>query len=155
MAGRMATLAYDKAADDEKVHECLHGYGIKPLIHNRALWKGELERPLPGGRYPLHLVHEESGTVSCYDTVSDPPVKQKMACIGYEKGREKIKYRCPAKHHDLPCPSMEKCNAGKGYGLVVRIRCELDSGEDTLRRREPPGPSGCSMRKQGAPGALV
>src|SRR5439155_22099769 len=38
---RIATLAYDKAADDEAVHEVLHGHGIKPLIQNRALWKEE------------------------------------------------------------------------------------------------------------------
>src|SRR5262249_28877205 len=35
-AGRLETLAYDKAADDEAVHDCLHGHGIKPVIHNRA-----------------------------------------------------------------------------------------------------------------------
>src|SRR5439155_5012645 len=52
-ARRVKTLAYDKAADDEKVHECLHGHGIKPAIHNRALWQEGPERPLPGGRRPL------------------------------------------------------------------------------------------------------
>src|SRR5262249_39906967 len=46
--GRIETPAYDKAADDAKVHECLHGRGIKPLIQNRALWQEEPERPLPG-----------------------------------------------------------------------------------------------------------
>jgi hypothetical protein len=55
---RIRALAYDKAADDGAVHECLRGHGIKPLIQNRALWQGEPERPLPGGRYPLHLVHD-------------------------------------------------------------------------------------------------
>jgi hypothetical protein len=64
-AGRMATLAYDKAADDEKVYEFLHQAGIKPLIHNRALWQDDPERLLPGkaGRYPLHAMHDEAGTV--------------------------------------------------------------------------------------------
>lgn len=81
-AGRIETLAYDKAADDDKVHDCLHGHGIKPLIPNRALWKEEPERPLPGGRFPLHLVHDEAGTVFCYDTVSDPPRQHKMSSVG-------------------------------------------------------------------------
>jgi hypothetical protein len=121
--GRIDTLAYDKAADDIKVHEDLHEHGIKPVIENRQLWKEEKEKTL---RVGLPLVYDESGTVYCYDTVSDPPVKQKMACIGYEKGRETVKYRCPAKHHGLPCPSMEKCNGEKKYGLVVRIPCEED-----------------------------
>jgi hypothetical protein len=81
-AGRMATLAYDKAADAEKVHEFLHQAGIKPLIHNRALWQDDPERPLPGkaGRYPLHAMHDEAGTVYCHDRVSDPPVRQRPQC---------------------------------------------------------------------------
>jgi len=126
--GRIETLAYDKAADDVKVHEALHGHGIKPVIQVRQLWQGEKERVL---RVGLPVVYDEAGTVCCYDTVSDPPVQKQMACIGYEKGRETVKYRCPAKHHGLPCPSLERCNEGKEYGLVVRVKCADD------RRRFP------------------
>lgn len=133
-AGRIKTLAYDKAADDEKVHECLHGHGIKPLIQNRALWKEEPERPLPGGRFPLQLVHDEAGTVFCYDTVSDPPVKHKMSYVGYEAERGSVRYRCPARHEGWECPSDAPCNAGRDWGLTVRLPCELDL------RRFPPIP---------------
>jgi hypothetical protein len=133
-AGRMKTLAYDKAADDEKVHEVLHQAGIRPLIQNRKLWKEEPERPLPGGRYPLHLVHDEAGTVFCYDTANDPPVRHKMAYVGYDDGRGTVKYRCPARHEGWDCPSEDKCNEGKEYGLTARIPCELDL------RRFPPAP---------------
>jgi hypothetical protein len=132
--GRMKTLAYDKAADDEKVHELLHAAKIKPLIHTRALWKEEPERPLPGGRYPLHLVHDEAGTVFCYDTASDPPVRHQMAYVGYDQERGTIKYRCPARHQGWDCPSDARCNAGKDYGLTARIPCALDL------RRFPPIP---------------
>jgi hypothetical protein len=125
---RIQTLAYDKAADAAKVHERLHQEGIKPLIQNRALWPDELERPLPGpaGRYPLHIVHDEAGTVYCYDTVSDPPRRHSLAYIGYEKDRETLKYRCPARHQGWDCPSDQRCNAGQSYGLVVRVDWELD-----------------------------
>jgi Transposase DDE domain len=133
-AGRIKTLAYDKAADDAGVHECLHGHGIKPLIHNRALWREEPERPLPGGRFPLNLVHDEAGTVFCYDTASDPPVKHKMSYVGYEEGRGTVRYRCPARHEGWECPSDAKCNAGRDWGLTARIPCELDL------RRFPPIP---------------
>jgi len=133
-AGRMQTLAYDKAADDEKVHRALHAAGIKPLIQNRALWKEEKERPLPGGRYPLHLVHNEAGTVYCYNLVSKPAVKQQMSYVGYDQERDTVKWRCPARHQGWDCPSDERCNAGKEYGLAVRIPCELDL------RRFPPIP---------------
>jgi hypothetical protein len=128
---RIETLAYDKAADAAAVHETLHDHHIKPVIQVRALWKDELEKPL---RVGLPLVHDEAGTVFCYDTVSDPPVKKPMACIGFEKDRGTVKYRCPAMHDGLPCPSLEKCNGDKKYGLVVRVKCEED-----LRRFPPIG----------------
>ena len=133
-AGRMESLAYDKAADDEAVPEALHARQVKPLIQNRALWKEEPERPLPGGRYPLHLVHDEAGTVSCYDTVSDPLVRHKMAYVGYDKERDTLKYRCPALHEGWDCPRAATCNEGRSYGLTARIPCELDL------RRFPPVP---------------
>jgi hypothetical protein len=133
-AERMETLAYDKAADDEKVHECLHEHGIKPLIQNRALWKEEPERPLPGIRYELPLVHDESGTVFCYNTVSEPPVRHKMSYVGYEEDRDSVRYRCPARHEGWECPSDSKCNGDLKWGLTVRIPCELDL------RRFPPIP---------------
>lgn len=132
--GRIKTLAYDKAADDIKVHQALHAAKVKPVIQNRALWKGEPEQLLPGGRYPLNLVHNEAGTVFCYDMVSDPPVRHGMSCIGYEKDREALKYRCPARHEGWDCPSDQRCNEDKAYGLAVRIPCELDL------RRFPPIP---------------
>jgi hypothetical protein len=134
--GRLQTMAYDKAADDEKVHERLHQAGVKPLIHQRALWKEEPERPIPGppGRYPLNVLHDEAGTIYCFDQTSNPPVRHRMAYLGYEKDRESLKYRCPARHEGWPCPNDERCNAGKDYGLIVRVPCTLDL------RRFPPIP---------------
>jgi hypothetical protein len=134
--GRIETLAYDKAADDAKVHEVLHEHGIKPVIQNRALWpkKGDQEKVLPGGRYPLNLVHDEAGTVHCYDTVSDPPVRHRMAYIGYEHDRDCVKYRCPARHEGWDCPRDERCNGTLTAGLSARIPCTLDL------RRFPPIP---------------
>jgi Transposase DDE domain len=133
---RIQTLAYDKAADDEKVHELLHRHGIKPVIQNRTLWpkEGDQEKVLPGGRYPLQLVYDEAGTVHCYDTVSNPPVRHRMAYIGYEHDRACVKYRCPARHEGWDCPSDAKCNGTLSAGLSARIPCELDL------RRFPPIP---------------
>src|SRR5262249_14716436 len=119
--GRARTLAYDKAADDVEVHRELHERGIKPLIQVRAQWKEEPEGPRPGGRSPLHLVHDEAGTVYCYDTSGEAPVRHRMAYIGYEPDRDTVKYRCPARHEGWHCPSDAKCNAGLSYGLTARI----------------------------------
>ena len=132
--GRMQTLAYDKACDDEGTHRLLHTAKIKPLIENRRMWKDEYERPLPNKKGVTNLVHDESGTVYCYDKVSDPCLRHKMAYIGHEPGRGTLKYRCPARHEQWNCPSDKRCNGTKLYGLTVRVPHTLDL------RRFPPIP---------------
>ena len=131
---RIHTATYDKAADDEKVHEKLAEHGIKPVIENRSMWTADLERMLPGHDGTSNIVYDEAGTLYCYDKVSDPPVRHRMAYIGHEPARDTLKYRCPAMHGRWSCPSHERCNAGKKYGKTVRVKCELD------RRRFPPIP---------------
>jgi Transposase DDE domain/Transposase domain (DUF772) len=133
-AGRIKTLAYDKAADDQATHELLDDAGIQPLIQNRSLWKTENERLLPGHDGSSNIVYDEAGTLYCYDKVSDPPVRHKMAYIGHEAKRRTLKYRCPAKHEDWQCPMSSICNAGKSYGKTVRVKQEEDL------RRFPPIP---------------
>jgi len=123
---RMDTLAYDKAADDIKVHEKLADAGIRPLIQNRSLWKQDTEQMLPGHNGNSNIVYDEAGTLHCYDRVSQPMVRHRMAYIGHEPQRGTLKYRCPAKHEDWKCPLSSVCNAGKTYGLTVRVKQELD-----------------------------
>ena len=125
-ADRIETLAYDKAADSDDVHELLSGKGITPLIQMRGLWQGEPERMLPGHDGTSNVVYTEDGTIYCYDKVSDPPVRHKMAYIGHEPERETLKYRCPAKHEGWECPMSATCNAGKSYGKTVRVPREMD-----------------------------
>jgi hypothetical protein len=125
-AGRIQTLAYDKAADTNDVHELLSEKGIKPVIQNRKLWKDEPLRMLPGHNGDSNIVYDESGTVFCYDRVSEPMVRHPMAYIGYEPDRQALKYRCPAKHEGWQCPMSAICNAGKAYGKTVRIPREID-----------------------------
>ena len=131
---RIETLAYDKAADTNDVHEALAATQITPVIQNRSLWEGEHERRLPGHDGTSNIVYDESGTLFCYDQVSEPIVRHKMAYIGHEPKRETIKYRCPAKHEGWHCPMSRVCNAGKSYGLTVRVKREIDL------RRFPPIP---------------
>jgi Transposase DDE domain/Transposase domain (DUF772) len=131
---RIESLAYDKAADDEKVHQVLDAAGIKPLIQHRALWKTEPERMLPGHTGRSNVVYDEAGTVYCYDKVSTPMVRHRMAYVGHEASRGTLKYRCPARHEGWCCPSDARCNGSGRYGMVVRIKKELDL------RRFPPIP---------------
>ena len=132
---RIQTLAYDKAADTQEVHERLEGCGILPLVQMRSLWKSEHERMLPGHDGDSNVVYDEAGTLYCYDKVSNPPVRRAMAYIGHEKSRGTLKYRCPACHsRSFRCPSHSRCNAGKSYGMTVRVKRQIDL------RRFPPIP---------------
>lgn len=132
--GRIKTLAYDKAADDEKTHAGLRERKIKPVIETRALWKGESERMLPGHDGRSNVVYNEAGTVYCYDTVSVPPVRYAMSYAGHEPSRGTLKYRCPAMAQGWTCPMSGRCNEGKRYGKTVRVKQEIDL------RRFPPIP---------------
>lgn len=126
-ADRLETLAYDKAADDRKVHEMLHDRDIKPVIENRRCWPkdGDQEKVI-GGRVPLHVVHDEAGTVFCYDTTGPVPIRRAMSYAGHEKDRGTLKYRCPAKVEGFACGSEATCNGGKSYGMTVRVNQEID-----------------------------
>jgi hypothetical protein len=132
--GRTQTLAYDKAADSNAVHELLAAAKIKPLIQTRALWKEEPERMLPGHDGRSNIVYDEAGSVYCYDRVSTPMVRHPMSFTGYEASRGTLKYRCPAVHEGWPCASEGVCNAGRPFGKTIRVKCEIDL------RRFPPIP---------------
>ncbi|MCO6454664.1 MAG: transposase [Pirellulaceae bacterium] len=123
---RIETLAYDKAADTNAVHQLLSAASIKPVIQNRSLWKEEHEKMLPGHDGNSNIVYDEAGTVHCYDRVSEPIVRHKMSYIGYEPQRETLKYRCPAMHEGFECPMAKFCNANKSYGLTVRVPRDID-----------------------------
>ena len=125
-ARRIKTLAYDKAADTNEVHKLLSGAKIKPVIQNRSLWKEEHERMLPGHDGNSNIVYDEAGTVYCYDRESEPIVRHQMAYIGHEEQRGTLKYRCPAMHQGWECPMSKLCNAGKKYGMTVRVPREID-----------------------------
>lgn len=125
-AGRIKTLAYDKAADSQAVHKLLSDEAIAPLIPMRSMWQGEPERMLPGHDGTSNVVYDETGTVFCYDKVSEPPVRHAMSYIGHEPARKALKYRCPAKHEGWTCPMSAICNAGKSYGKTVRVDRAID-----------------------------
>jgi hypothetical protein len=131
--GRIRTLTYDKAADDIKVHELLHDENVQPVIKNRTFQLEEPEKVL-GGRTPLNVIHDQAGTLHCYDLVSEIPVRHPMSYIGHEPARGTLKYRCPARQQGWQCPSDKKCNEDRKYGLTVRVKQDVDL------RRFPPIP---------------
>lgn len=57
-----------------------------------------------------------------------------MTYMGHEAARGTLKYRCPAAYGGWRCPSASRCNAGKTYGMTVRVKEAIDL------RRFPPIP---------------
>jgi hypothetical protein len=141
-AGRMKTLAYDKAADTNDAHALLDEARIKPLIQMRRLWTEESEKMLPGHDGNSNVVYDEAGTLHCYDKVSLPIVRHPMAYTGYEHERGTLKYRCPAVHEGWNCPSQDVCNAGREFGMTVRVKRDVDL------RRFPPIPRATKQFEQ-------
>jgi len=133
--GRMKTLAYDRAADGEPFHKALDKEKISPVVEMRSLWKDNFDRPLPKtSAQPVRLTYDEAGTVYCWDDSGEKPVRRRMAYAGREAKRRTLKYRCPAMTGEWMCGCERKCNAGKTYGLTVRVK------QDIALRRFPPIP---------------
>ena len=114
-------LSGDKGYDDtEWICHLWEMHGIKPVIDIRNMWKdGEATKVVEGRK---NVVYDFRGTVSCHCPVTDE--RRDMAFGGFEKDRDALKYRCPARHYGLEC-----------RGLV----CVPDGGfcADSIVRRPP------------------
>jgi hypothetical protein len=124
---RAKELAADKGYDSGKVNEELHSkHGIKPVIDTRALWKEEKTRPVATDR-PDSFVYDERGRVHCV-CPREGQVRE-MAFAGFEKGRETLKFRCPAAAYGCECAGRKECEslADVGtWGRTLRIPLDLD-----------------------------
>jgi hypothetical protein len=68
--GRIQTLAYNKAADDNESHRLLNKAKIRPVIQNRHSWKEQSEQMLPGHHGRSNVVYDEAGSLHSYDRTS-------------------------------------------------------------------------------------
>ncbi|MFZ5633769.1 MAG: transposase [Bacillota bacterium] len=96
----------DKGYDDGKLHVRLwDGKGIKPVIDIRNHWKdGEKTRLVTG---QSNVVYDYRGTVYCHCPATDK--EREMAYGGFEKDRNTLKYRCPARHYGISCKGLKAC----------------------------------------------
>lgn len=110
-------LTADRGYDDTKLlTQCWDQYGIKPVIDIRNMWKdGETTRLLPGH---TNVVYDYHGTVSCHDPVSG--VIRTMTNAGFERDRETLKKRCPAKAAGTVCAGAAQCPVASGLRIPIR-----------------------------------
>lgn len=95
----------DRGYDDGKLTKKLWDeHEIKPVIDIRNMWQGDETRVLEGKE---NVVYDYCGNVYCYDPRTGK--RHEMAYGGFEKGRETLKYRCPAYHYGLECKGEKEC----------------------------------------------
>ncbi|HUS58202.1 MAG TPA: transposase [Planctomycetota bacterium] len=99
---RTETWAGDKAYDDTKfITRLWDDEQIKPIIDIRNMWKdGEATKLVSGTR---NVVYDHRGTISCVCMATG--TQREMAYGGFEKGRNTLKYLCPAQHYGIECPA--------------------------------------------------
>lgn len=93
-------------------------YSIKPIIGIRNMWKDpDTTKMLQGYS---NIVYNYKGDVSCYCPATNQ--KRDMAYGGFEKDRNALKYKCPAKAYGYECQGEKYCPARTG----IRIPLSLD-----------------------------
>jgi len=114
------TFLADRGYDDGKlINKCWRDHQIKPVIDIRNLWKDKQETRLI--EHTENIVYDFQGTVSCV-CLQSGDVKQ-MAYAGFEKDRNTLKYRCPARHYGVECKGQATC----GVSTAIRIPLATDS----------------------------
>jgi len=106
LVSRCEYLCGDRGLDDGKlVAGAWDTYEIKPVIDIRNCWKDPDETKLVSGTG--NVVYDFKGTVQC--VCPRHGKMREMAFGGFEKDRNTLKYRCPARHYGYECAGMEEC----------------------------------------------
>jgi len=109
-------LTADKGYDDTKlIEELWDDYDIKPVIAIRNTWKDADGTRLVEGTD--NIVYDNKGAVYCHCMTTGE--RRSMAYGGFEKDRETLKYRCPAKHYGIECQSAGSCPAETGVRIPL------------------------------------
>lgn len=108
-------LSGDKGYDDTKlIVQSWDTYRIKPVIDIRMTWQDDETRLVEGTD---NIVYDNKGAVCCY--CLETGEQRSMAYKGFEKDRETLKYRCPARHYDIQCASSDSCPAKSGVRIPI------------------------------------
>lgn len=140
MLAHAETLAADKAYDDTKLIQHLwDDHQIKPVIDIRNSWKdGEPTRSFTKWE---NVVYTYKGEVYCVCPVTGK--ERTMTHGGFEKDRNTLKKRCPAKQYGISCQGMSQCPVAQGIRIPLaedrRIFTPIDRSsyawEKVYRRR--------------------
>ena len=116
---RCEHLSADKGYDDGKLIKRLWDeHEIKPVIDIRNCWQdGEASKVVCGQQ---NVIYTFDGEVSC--VCPRTGTEHSMSYGGFERDRNTLKYRCPARALGIECKGMEQCPVG----TAVRIPLSED-----------------------------
>jgi hypothetical protein len=108
----------DRGYDDGKLHRRLWDqHGIKPVIDIRNLWKQPEGQDATCAVSSLEgVAYTFDGEVYCYSPYGH---RYKMAHGGFEKDRNTIKYRCPARHYGQHCSGRSQCRIASSVRIPI------------------------------------
>lgn len=129
-----ADKAYDDGADKARLFE---RHGMAPLIPPRdttAVRKGDGMQALDDSLHDT-IYLGATGHVMCRTAPFESDVKKAytpMQFVGYEKDRDTLKFRCPAKAFGATCENREACRCRPtvrdgDWGRVVRVARTRDT----------------------------
>ncbi len=98
----------DKGYDDKALISLLWDkHKINPIIDTRMLWK-DCDTD-PDRAYDKYdgVFYDQKGCVYCYSPIKG--VRKTMAFAGFDKSRNALRFRCPAKHYGLSCAESCHC----------------------------------------------
>lgn len=108
----------DRGYDDGKlVRRLWDAYRIKPIIDIRNTWQDADETRVVPGR--ANITYDWKGTIRCLSPVGGR--EREMAFAGFERDRETLKYRCPARHYGYECAGMGRCPVKSGVRVPLSI----------------------------------
>ena len=116
---RCGHLSADKGYDDGKLITRLWDqHQIKPVIDIRNCWRdGETSKVVEGQR---NVIYTFDGEVSC--VCPKTGTERSMSYGGFERDRNTLKFRCPARARGAACQGMQQCPVG----TAVRIPLSED-----------------------------
>ena len=119
-------LSADKGYDSAENNRVLFDeYEIKPVIDIRDMWRDGEGTRLVDPQRAGNIVYNHRGDIFCICPLTGE--MRSMACCGYEKDRQRLKYRCPAAVYGLDCKGRRFCKGSASeYGRTVRVPLELD-----------------------------
>ena len=89
---------------------------IKPVIDIRNCWQdGETSKVVEG---QLNVIYTFDGEVSCVCPRTGTELG--MSYGGFERDRNALKYRCPARTLGIECQGMEQCPGGTAVRIPLR-----------------------------------